>query len=155
MFGLNAISVKASANMYWSNLDAVYQGGNNNSANVLAVQRFMLDYSYTTYSYIINSGGMDGSFGTYTTLAVKAFQGNKNLVQDGSVGPATWNAMRNDLEFRDVDYGYQFYGVSDPYLSDGAYAYYGSFRRNATSGQWEIRPWYCTSYTAGTYWYLF
>ncbi|MCF0230218.1 MAG: hypothetical protein HUJ76_11085 [Parasporobacterium sp.] len=37
------ISVEASANSSLSNLDAVYEGGNNDYGSVLAIQRFLLD----------------------------------------------------------------------------------------------------------------
>lgn len=38
-------------------------------------------------------GPIDGNFGGGTEAAVKAFQKNKKLEVDGSVGPITWNAL--------------------------------------------------------------
>lgn len=40
-----------------------------------------------------NPGPIDGIFGPKTEAAVLAFQGSKNLVQDGIVGPLTWTAL--------------------------------------------------------------
>lgn len=40
-----------------------------------------------------NCGEVDGSFGSATLAAVKAFQKSKKLTQDGSVGANTWAAL--------------------------------------------------------------
>ena len=40
-----------------------------------------------------NSGAVDGIFGPVTDTAVKRFQKDHNLVQDGDIGPITWAAM--------------------------------------------------------------
>lgn len=39
-------------------------------------------------------GPIDGGFGDITEAAVKAAQRNAGLLEDGIVGPATWNAIR-------------------------------------------------------------
>ena len=59
------------------------------------IQRFLMCGS--TRELIENHGGIDGIFGTYTTEAVKIFQGSVNLTKDGSVGPNTWAAIGNCL----------------------------------------------------------
>jgi peptidoglycan hydrolase-like protein with peptidoglycan-binding domain len=40
-----------------------------------------------------DAGGVDGSFGAKTEAAVKHFQKDQGLTQDGIVGPKTWNAI--------------------------------------------------------------
>jgi peptidoglycan hydrolase-like protein with peptidoglycan-binding domain len=46
--------------------------------------------------YDIGQTGVDGDFGRATEKAVKAFQGDNGLVQDGIVGKKTWDAIEQD-----------------------------------------------------------
>lgn len=67
-------------------LKVLKQGAKNNS--VKALQNLLIGYGYSC-----GSSGMDGSFGPATVKAVKAYQKDKKLTVDGSVGPATWNKL--------------------------------------------------------------
>ena len=59
--------------------------------NVKKVQQRLADLSYF-------SGPVNGNFYSQTQAAVKAFQKNNGITQDGVVGATTWNAMFNDPE---------------------------------------------------------
>ncbi|QKS70648.1 N-acetylmuramoyl-L-alanine amidase [Paenalkalicoccus suaedae] len=43
--------------------------------------------------YFVGGLTVDGVFGPRTESGVKAFQGKRNLMQDGIVGPLTWRAL--------------------------------------------------------------
>ncbi|MDT8717952.1 peptidoglycan-binding protein [Clostridium sp. 19966] len=54
------------------------------------------DAVYTAQSLLVNDKyylAIDGLFGPDTNYFVKLFQGNKNLSQDGIVGPQTWYSL--------------------------------------------------------------
>jgi N-acetylmuramoyl-L-alanine amidase len=60
--------------------------------DVKAMQTLLIGYGYK----MTNGGktyGADGSFGGATEKAVKAYQKDHGLDQDGSCGPATWNKL--------------------------------------------------------------
>jgi hypothetical protein len=60
--------------------------------NVKAMQLLLIGYGYKMQ----NNGktyGADGSFGTATDNAVRAFQKNNSLDVDGICGPNTWNKL--------------------------------------------------------------
>jgi peptidoglycan hydrolase-like protein with peptidoglycan-binding domain len=59
---------------------------NNNGSAVETLQTYL--------NTVINAGlKVDGVFGTATLDAVKKFQAEHGLTQDGIVGPSTWNAL--------------------------------------------------------------
>lgn len=62
-----------------------------------AVQSILLGFPRSK-DWIILGGGIDGSFGSRTEQAVKAFQEINNLVVDGRVGPATWGKMAERMQ---------------------------------------------------------
>ena len=61
-----------------------------------ALQIMLVNYNSATRSYIMQNGGIDGSFGTATYGAVYTFQSMTGLSPDGSCGPLTW-AMLNSV----------------------------------------------------------
>ena len=64
-------------------------GASNRTTNVKAVQDITSVYSPTTRSYIMDNGGIDGSFGIHTKSAVFHIQRYYDLYTDGEVGPNT------------------------------------------------------------------
>ncbi len=62
--------------------------------NVKALQALLVGYGYKMTSADGKTAyGVDGSFGGATDRAVKAFQKDKGLAVDGSVGRATWTSL--------------------------------------------------------------
>lgn len=59
-----------------------------------AVQRLLRRIKYTGTSSDLLT--VDGTFGTHTKHAVKAFQRDYNLAIDGKVGPKTWTALARE-----------------------------------------------------------
>ncbi|MFL6138854.1 MAG: peptidoglycan-binding protein [Frankiaceae bacterium] len=74
----------------WSNNDLVGPCGETTGGYVVAVQSFL-------YARGVYSGNIDNIDGSVTTTAVKRFQGNNGLTQDGCVGPLTWAKMQSKL----------------------------------------------------------
>lgn len=55
---------------------------------VIVAQSLLINKGYS-----VGSSGADGSFGPKTLAAVKLFQSQNGLVQDGSIGPLTWSKL--------------------------------------------------------------
>ena len=66
-----------------------------NSGNCVKHLQWLLVNKWPTHggSYVTNSGGIDGGFGSGTAQGVKTFQAYKGLTVDGIVGPKTWDAL--------------------------------------------------------------
>lgn len=97
-----------------------------------AIQVMMLNYNSTTRAYIINSGGVDGSYGYATADAIEAFQVSKNIEVDGSCGPETWKTLRNSLIYKTLEGSYKIYKGPYPYWSNQ----YNMKQYNSTTGSW-------------------
>jgi N-acetyl-anhydromuramyl-L-alanine amidase AmpD len=67
-------------------LDVLKRG--NKGDQVKALQLLLKGYGYD-----IGSSGADGSFGPATEKALKKYQGDHKLDQDGSCGPKTWASL--------------------------------------------------------------
>lgn len=81
----------------FTEISAANAGAGTYSGYVKAAQRFLQCYNSTTYDYIMDNGGVDGYYGTSTRDAVKEFQGNTGLSNDGVVGSNTWKKMASLL----------------------------------------------------------
>ncbi|MDJ0736826.1 MAG: peptidoglycan-binding domain-containing protein [Nostocaceae cyanobacterium] len=57
--------------------------------SVRVLQRLLLSNGYAI-------GGVDGVFGAMTETAVKAFQSQRNVVEDGIVGEITWRELTRE-----------------------------------------------------------
>src|SRR5579862_6914843 len=80
----------------WSTNSCLIGEGSANSNDVVAIQE-IITFSNTSFngqSCDAMVMGVDGSFGTHTSNAVKCFQGAKGLSQDGVVGTNTWRALQ-------------------------------------------------------------
>lgn len=105
-----------------------------------AIQVMMLNFNSSTRGFITQSGGADGSYGSGTVNAVKAFQGAKRLDPDGICGEDTWYALRFSLISTGRSGNYTYYSGPYPYYSNkynmrqtylssgdgGWYGYYGA-----------------------------
>lgn len=83
--------------------------GNSSKQYTRAIQVMLMRYNSTTKSYIVNSGGVDGSFGPSTQSAVRAFQVAENIDADGSCGPTTWRHLNSSLMYLSTDNTYLYY----------------------------------------------
>lgn len=82
------------------NFQYIAQG--HSSSYVRILQRFLLNYNWTTGNYISQNGGVDGSFGTGTYYATYEFQ--KSVFSsasewDGKVGSNTWEKVCINMDF--------------------------------------------------------
>ena len=74
-----------------SNYPTIKKGSENEYVTIL--QKLLVSLGYNLGNYGSDNDGIDGSFGTKTQLAVRAFQKAKGLKVDGIVGKATWGAL--------------------------------------------------------------
>lgn len=76
------------------------------SSYVRILQRFLLNYNWTTGNYISSNGGVDGSFGLGTYYATYYFQqavfSNNANEWDGKVGSKTWEKICYNMDFFDA-----------------------------------------------------
>lgn len=72
---------------------------------VRILQRFLLNFNWTTGNYISQNGGVDGSFGTGTYYATYEFQKavfDDASEWDGKVGSKTWEKVCRNMSFVDA-----------------------------------------------------
>ena len=108
------------------------------------------DHPVRTLQHLLRARGktvtVDGVFGPKTDAAVRAFQKDKNLTQDGDVGPLTWAALiiqvkkgntgdavrgvQEEFQFRnlsgDPHKGVQIDGIFGPETDDAVRAFQGA-----------------------------
>ena len=150
-------TVFAAPDSTWKSLPTQARGRDTNTSRCTkAVQRLMMNYSYETRNYIYDAGlsgnGIDGSFGRDTELAVRLFQETVGLTPDGSVGPATWQALRNSaIDFSHSGNGFHYY--CSFIIVDGSTLI--TIRQGTTTGNWGSRPWGVTDLTDKTSWNVF
>jgi len=84
-------SALSSMQYVMSGFHTIYPG--DSGGYVGAIQSLMYGYSSSTRTDIARGGYIDEGYGTWSQSAVKTFQGDKNLTQDGIVGPSTWNHL--------------------------------------------------------------
>lgn len=70
-----------------------------NSGYTGLIQRFLYIYSSETREKIVNSGGIDGVFGTGTRAAVGIFQGDQGFSQDYVFGGQSWPWLANKMYY--------------------------------------------------------
>lgn len=93
--------------------------GSYSSGYTKIIQRLMYVYNDTTKAQIAKGGGIDGGFGYYTDLAVKAFQAARGFSEDGVFGSQSWPWLGNNLvSYTGVSGYYQLWygGTSSGYV---------------------------------------
>lgn len=110
------------------------------------IQRYMCVYNSTTRAYVVNSGGVDGGYGSGTKNAVLAYQAAKGFTQDGVFGSQSWPSLAASLSLTSTSgttgyYTYYSYyyaqnvamlkitSMSGSYVQSSSYWYY-----NKTTG---------------------
>ena len=84
-------------------------------------QQLLLDRGYKLPKY-----GADGDFGSETVAAVKAFQKDWGLTQDGIIGPRTWEKLRSTMETPVKKYKVTVKGLTKEQAEELAGKYPGS-----------------------------
>src|SRR5690606_9895778 len=90
--------------MAWSNYVATRYGGMNavNKNSFPTLREGARGGAGVTLQYALRakgcSGGVDGQFGSGTKSTVLAFERSRGLVQDGVVGPITWEQLLPTLK---------------------------------------------------------
>lgn len=101
--------------------------GSPHTGYVYALQQFLWAYP-STKSYIVNAGGVDGSFGTGTGNAVRVFQTNAkkdwlpSMAVDGIAGGDTWASVAYYLSRSGSLFHYN--GTSVMWYADNQLKYY-------------------------------
>ena len=93
------------------------------------LQSLLYYYHSTTRKKIVDSGGIDKSYGPGTAEAVKVFQGRKGLDKDGKCGPLTWKALHGCLVNTKTEGYYEFYKLNGVYNTN-------CIKYNTGSGLW-------------------
>lgn len=84
-------------------------------------QQLLLDRGYKLPKY-----GADGDFGSETVAAVKAFQKDWGLTQDGIIGPRTWEKLRSTMEMPAKKYKVTIKGLTKEQAEELTGRYPGS-----------------------------
>jgi hypothetical protein len=113
------------------------------------IQVMLANYNSSMRSLIMNHGGFDGIFGSYTKQAVIAFQQANGLTADGIVGPNTWGKLYDrlvvygaygdpvygGLVMYEMNTGYVIPGKGYPIpvvaYSEGLYGYFEGYPTNS------------------------
>lgn len=101
-----AFSTTALAAYNWEDDFHLNKVGSYSFHETKVLQRVL--YEQAAYTpYLINNGGVDGSYGNATKNAVMAFQSDRGFTGsnvDGKVGPMTWAVLQDDI--RQTSTGY-------------------------------------------------
>ena len=96
--------------------------GNGYMSAAVAVQKFLMLYSSTSYNLVRASGGTDGYFGSGSASAAAYFQHQERLTDDGKIGYFSWGKICELLNYKtgiDSDASYYFLGNnSGAYIPD-------------------------------------
>lgn len=104
--------------------------GSPHTQYVCALQQFLWAYP-NTRTYIVNAGGVDGSFGSATGTAVRVFQADAQLEWlptmsvDGIAGGDTWASVAYYLSRNGSNFNYE--GTNVMQLKDGVLKYYNQY----------------------------
>ena len=85
------------------------------------LQTFRRNYSKNTKDYIRDNGMIDGQYGIATRDAVKIFQRNEKIDQDGMCGKSTWTHIENYVTSckPEIHGTWKFYILNATYYNSG------------------------------------